>query len=481
MTFTSFPFVVLLLLVFTLYWACPYRRGQNLIVVAASFVFYGWWDWRFLWLMIACALIDYVAGYLLSRLTARESRLATLAGAMSLNLGILGVFKYFNFFAENLQVAATALGWRLDPITLQIVLPIGISFYTFQSMSYTIDVYRGNLKPTSDIVDYLAFVTFFPQLVAGPIERATNLLPQFQVPRRFDYARATDGARQILWGFFKKMVVADNLGPIVTAYYHLPDRQTGPELAFATVLFGLQIYCDFSAYSDIATGTARWFGIDLMRNFAYPYFSQSPGEFWRRWHISLSTWFRDYVYVPLGGRRVSPSRTITNLLTTFTLSGLWHGASWNFVIWGALNGLAVVPTVWGRGANPTSTPGGERLVPRPGVLLRMAGTFAFITLTWVFFRATTFPTALLIIKSILVDAVNPAAWLALPASIQPYSRTIQFTGLMLLLEWVQRRHLHPLKLEGWPFFLRWSTYTAIVWVILYYGTHAAAEFIYFQF
>jgi alginate O-acetyltransferase complex protein AlgI len=483
-TFTTFTFVVFLLIVFGLYWWRPDRRRQNFLLLAASFVFYGWWDWRFCSLMLLSSLIDYWAGLGLDRLASPAPRRAILAAAMAANLAVLGVFKYFNFFAENLQALAGSLGWRLDPITLRVVLPVGVSFYTFQTMSYTIDVYRRYLKPTTQFLEYMTFVTFFPQLVAGPIERATHLLPQFMLPRRFDAAAAADGSRQMLWGFFKKMVLADNLGPIASVYYLHPERATGPELIFATVCFAFQIYCDFSAYSDIAVGSAKWFGIDIMRNFAYPYFSQDIVEFWRRWHISLSTWFRDYVYVPLGGRRSgSIVQGMRTLMVTFVLSGLWHGASWTFVAWGALNGAAMVTTVWWRGGSlrQTDIPGGPRLLPEMRVVGRILATFAFVCVTWVLFRALTISDAVFILHRIAADSASLAAWRTLPAAAAGYSRVLQFLLAFLVLEWIQRRHHHPLKIGGWPRLLRWALYTAMIWIILYYGTDSPDQFIYFQF
>jgi alginate O-acetyltransferase complex protein AlgI len=484
MTFTTFTFVVFFLIVFALYWWRPERRRQNLLLLLSSYVFYGWWDWRFCSLMLCSSLIDYWAGLGLDRLTQQTLRRAVLATAMAANLALLGVFKYFNFFADNLQAAMASIGWHMDPVTLRIVLPVGVSFYTFQTMSYTIDIYRRHLKSTTQFLDYMTFVSFFPQLVAGPIERATNLLPQFLAPRHFDAAAAADGARQMLWGFFKKMVLADNLGPIVSTYYQHPERATGPELIFGTVCFAFQIYCDFSAYSDIAVGSAKWFGIDIMRNFAYPYFSQDVAEFWRRWHISLSTWFRDYVYVPLGGRRTGTmGRGLSNVMVTFVLSGLWHGASWTFVVWGALNGAAMVATVWwGRASlRSTEVPGGLRLVPPVPVVLRMVATFGFICVTWVLFRAISFSDAVFILHRVAADSVSLVAWAALPAAVLGYARVMEFLAAFVVLEWIQRRYHHPLKVGTWPRSLRWALYTGLIWVILYYGTDSPDQFIYFQF
>ena len=375
----------------------------------------------------------------------------------------------------------------MDMPTLKVVLPVGISFYTFQTMSYSIDIYRRQLRATPHLVEYLAYVSFFPQLVAGPIERATHLLPQFFRERVFNHAQAVDGCRQMLWGFFKKMVVADNLAPVVDAVFLKPADMTGGELAVATVLFAVQIYCDFSAYSDIAIGLAKLFGFELMRNFANPYFSQSLGEFWRRWHISLTTWFKDYVYLPLGGSRVSKPRRVLNVLVTFLLSGIWHGASWNFVAWGAINGLAVLPETLSskratRGVGEVA--GGESIVPSLKIAGRMLLTFALVCLGWIFFRAHTLADALLIPPRIVADVLNlENFFLGLyRVSSEPAGNLIYVAiGVLFVVEWLQRRAPHPLSLGHWPRAARWTVYFAVTAAILYGGTHGSGQFIYFQF
>ena len=334
MVFSTITFFLFLGLVWSGYWAIGRRRPQNVLLILASYAFYSWWDYLFCALMLASSVVDYAAGLGLARTTRPAGRRAWLGMSLAVNLGMLGFFKYFNFFADSLREAAAMVGVQLDPITLSVVLPVGISFYTFQTLGYTIDVYRGRAQACRDAVDYFAYVSFFPQLVAGPIERATNLLGQFAKPRHLTRDHAVDGCRQILWGLTKKMLLADNLAPIVELAYQNPSGTSGPLLLFGTVCFAFQIYCDFSGYTDIARGTARLFGFELMRNFACPYFSRNVGEFWRRWHISLSTWFRDYVYIPLGGNHARRGRRAFNVMVTFCLSGLWHGASWNFVVWG---------------------------------------------------------------------------------------------------------------------------------------------------
>lgn len=328
MLFTSIEFFVFLPLVFALYWVLNrHTRRQNLLVVAASYVFYGWWDWRFLLLIAFTSACSYFSGLLIN---GGRWRKAALWGNIIINLAILGLFKYYDFFAVEF---AQLFGLSSDSVTLNLILPVGISFYTFQALSYSIDIYRGKMEPTRDVVAFFAYVSFFPQLVAGPIERATNLLPQFQRQRQFDYGLAVDGVRQMLWGFFKKVVVADNCAVYVDDIWNNISGESSLNLIMAAVLFSIQIYCDFSGYSDIAIGCAKLFGIRLMRNFKVPYFSRDIAEFWRRWHISLTTWFRDYVYIPLGGSRVSKAKVVRNTFIIFLVSGLWHGANWTFLSW----------------------------------------------------------------------------------------------------------------------------------------------------
>jgi D-alanyl-lipoteichoic acid acyltransferase DltB (MBOAT superfamily) len=376
----------------------------------------------------------------------------------------------------------------VDAITLNVVLPVGISFYTFQSMSYSIDVYRRRLRGTNNLIDYMAFVSFFPQLVAGPIERAGHMLPQFTTPRRFDYAQATDGCRQILWGFVKKLLVADTIAPVVQAAYSAPRAHGGLDLAVASLLFTFQIYFDFSAYSDIAVGLGKLLGFQLMRNFAYPYFAASLGEFWRRWHISLSTWFRDYVFIPLGGSRTTPARHAGAIMTTFLLSGLWHGAAWTFVVWGGLHGAALLPESLAERGRPkrhaSDVPGGEGALPSPAMAARMLGTFAVVCVGWVFFRAATLRDALFILRRIGATAI--ALSRADPVTVLeqgPLGLALPVAVLAVLgLEWVQRRHEHPLVLTGMPRPLRWATYQALLWLTVYVGTiGTGSPFIYFQF
>ncbi len=488
MTFASLTFFIFLVAVWTAYWALRRRLGaQNLLLVFASYLFYGWWDWRFCGLLAASSTMDYLAGRQIDRSQSPATRRAWLVASLLFNLGILGFFKYFNFFADSLAHLGALLGWPVSETVRRIILPVGISFYTFQSLSYTVDVYRRQLRATPRLVDYLAFVAFFPQLVAGPIERASHLLPQVTTPRSFDYDLARQGCRQILGGLFRKMVIADNLAPIVESAYANPAAMSGLQLLGATVAFSFQIYCDFSGYSAIAIGTARLFGFRLMRNFACPYFSQSVAEFWRRWHISLSTWFRDYVYHPLGGSRAGQARRVLNVMLTFTISGLWHGASWNFVLWGGLNGLALVPAAWnGRptGLRLSDPPGGSRLWPGWRVGGRMARTFAFVCMGWVFFRARTLADAVLILRKITCEIPDLPACRGLVQMVQcapaGFALPILLASL-LAFEWVRRNRPDPPRPHGWRRALGWIGYVAVSYVILHFGTHTRGDFIYFQF
>jgi D-alanyl-lipoteichoic acid acyltransferase DltB (MBOAT superfamily) len=482
MTFASLTFPIFVVIIFIAYWMARRRRVQNGILVLASYLFYGWWDYRFCALMLISSLVDFVIGWLISVTERQSHRKLLLFASLACNLGLLATFKYFNFFIESLTGLADTLGWHLNTGTLEIILPVGISFYTFQTLSYTIDIYRKQIEATDSVLDYLAFVSFFPQLVAGPIERASRLLPQFTQQRSFDYERATDGCRQILWGFFKKVMVADYLAQIVDPAYANPDALNGPALAFATICFAFQIYCDFSAYSDIAIGTAKLFGIQLMQNFAYPYFSQSITEFWRRWHISLSTWFRDYVYVPLGGSRVSAMRRKSNVLVTFLVSGLWHGPAWTFVFWGGMNGMAAAVGAPRRYSNK-DTPGGERLIPDIGTAARITSTFVLVCFCWIFFRAESLVAACRIVSKILGDLFTWSAYMPLLSRIVDdplVQHAVAVIVGLLLVEWLQRRRPHPLHLSLFPRKARWAVYTVLFWGMLDF-MQPSQEFIYFAF
>ncbi len=482
MLFNSITFLIFLPLVFGLYWLVPARSRmpQNLLVVAASYVFYGWWDWRFLILIVAGSLWTYVLG--LAELRSGRGRKRWVWLSALVNLGILGYFKYFNFFIDQLVTLLGQMGWAAHVPLLRIILPVGISFYTFQMVSYSIDVYRREIEPTKDVVAFLAYVAYFPQLVAGPIERASNLLPQFLAPRRFDYVQAVDGCRQMLWGFFKKMVVADNCAQLANAILNNPEGQSGGALWAGIFFFSIQIYGDFSGYSDIAIGCSRLLGIRLMRNFAYPYFSRDIAEFWRRWHISLSTWFRDYLYVPLGGSRGAMGLRVRNTFAIFLVSGLWHGANWTFVAWGLVHACCFLPLLLLRkNRKHTDMVASGRAWPAFGEVLQMGGTFCMVMLAWTFFRAPDIGTAWAWLGRMLSFAAGTQA--VLPVLLADIKSLAVPAWILLLfgVEWLGRRNAHGLERLPSPAAVRWLLYYALIGLIFFFSPSRGAEFIYFQF
>ena len=393
--------------------------------------------------------------------------------SLTTNIGLLGFFKYFNFFAASLADALLTLGLEANPITLNIILPVGISFYTFQTLSYTIDIYRRQLEPTRDAVAFFAFVSFFPQLVAGPIERARNLLPQFLRPRIFDDVSARDGLRQILWGCIKKVVVADNIGLQADKVFADYGDYSGLTLVIGLFLFSVQVYCDFSGYSDIAIGTARLFGFNLMRNFAYPFFSRNITEYWRRWHISLSSWFRDYLYIPMGGSRVPTWRKIVNIVTTFTISGLWHGASWHFVAWGFINGIYFIPGMLFKSKKYTAIVAMDRLFPNLKEFLQMILTFSIITFSLIFLRSDTLTDSWGFIRGFGQSGAHLQSTQVLLALL--------YCALVIGIEWIQRRREHGLQIDHWPKAIRWVTYCILCALFLAFGMFEERAFYYFQF
>lgn len=483
MSFVSVVFCLFLPVVFAAHYLARNHRWQNTVLLIASYLFYGWWDYRFCGLLLAGSLIDYWAAQgIASSKTPRARKLFLLVSLIG-NLGLLGFFKYFNFFTDSLVTLIAALGLDLNTSTLNIILPVGISFYTFQTMSYTIDIYRGQFQPRRDLIEYLTFVSFFPQLVAGPIERARDLLPQFGQRRMFSHDAAVAGCRLIVWGLLKKMVLADNLAPFAEAAFSNPQTATSAELVFGTICFAFQIYGDFSGYSDIAAGIAGIFGIRLSRNFAYPYFSQSVTEFWRRWHISLSTWFRDYVFIPLGGSRARNSRAAANVIATMTISGLWHGAAWHFVIWGLFHGALIAVNHVTRRSRPPipEIPGGPGLVPTPMILVRMAITFAIVCAGWVLFRAESMPEASYIYVRIAGGVLDPSFYGNLLALMIQQLPSVLLLVLFVGVEWFGRFEWNPLPLPRESIMMRWGLYTVVVWVLVLFGTQHGGEFIYFQF
>lgn len=480
MLFNSFEFLVFLPIVFMLYWfVFRGRRWQNLLVVTASYVFYGWWDWRFLLLIALTSLCVYGSGLLLEHYEGRRRRQQIVCVVnIVFNLGILGVFKYYNFFVENLDALFDMMGYHLDWVTMIVILPVGISFYTFQALSYTIDVYQKRLPATHDIIEFLAYISFFPQLVAGPIERATNLLPQFQRRRQFDYAKAVDGMRQMLWGFLKKLVIADNCATVVNEYWNHYQDLPGVSLFLMGVLFTFQIYCDFSGYSDIAIGCARLFGFNLMRNFNFPYFSRSIPEFWRRWHISLTTWFRDYIYFPLGGSRCDKWKIIRNVYIVWGISGLWHGANWTFVCWGLFHAtLLAIYNIFGINTKYKQVVAYGKYLPNIRETMQIALTFFLTVIGWIIFRAESMTQAVDFLTAMVSNRFFDASAL--------HGVTYIYFGIALLaVEWLQRDKQHALQFsDAKPFnhrLVRWGIYYIILLLIAKYAG-SSQTFIYFQF
>ncbi len=479
MLFNSIDFAYFLPVVFFLYWFVFNKTLtiQNLFLTAASYFFYGWWDWRFLFLIAFSSLVDYLVGIGMDKTQDISKRKRLFFTSVFVNLGLLGFFKYFNFFAENFSSAFSLMGHPVaDPWMLNIVLPVGISFYTFQTLSYSIDVYQKKLVPTRNWQAFFAFVSFFPQLVAGPIERASALLPQFREKRQFDYRAAADGLRQMLWGLFKKIVIADNCSVFVNDIFSNYQTLPASTLALGAVLFAFQIYGDFSGYSDIAIGTARLFGFSLMRNFAFPYFSRDVAEFWRRWHISLTTWFRDYLYIPLGGSRKGTFKTIKNVFIIFIVSGFWHGANWTFIAWGTLHALFFIPLmITKRNRVHIESPAKGRYLPSPTEILRITATFCLTTAAWIFFRAESISQALGYLRRIF-----DASLLSYPQTgWEPLGLGIL---IMVTVEWIQREKQHGLELAKTTLLrpVRWALYYGLILCCIHFGG-IEQNFIYFQF
>ncbi len=481
MLFNSLDFAFFLPIVLFAYWFVTHKnlRLQNLLIVVASYVFYGWWDWRFLSLILFSTLVDYSVGVLLSKQESKTRRKLLLWTSIAVNLGFLGFFKYYNFFLDNFVSAFSFFGAEINANSLNIILPVGISFYTFQTLSYTIDVYKGRLEPTRDLIAFSAFVSFFPQLVAGPIERATNLLPQFYSQRHFNKNHAWDGLRQILWGLFKKVVIADNCAQYANEIFNNSGEQNGSTLALGAVLFAFQIYGDFSGYSDIAIGTARLFGFNLKQNFAFPYFSRDIAEFWRRWHISLSTWFRDYVYIPLGGSRGSTWMKVRNTFIIFIVSGFWHGANWTFIIWGALNAVYFLPVLLtNNNRKHLDNIASGKFLPSLKEVVFMLITFILTVIAWIFFRAENIHHAweyftTIFSGSLLSPVENPPGGLLL------------ILAFFVFVEWFHRDKKHGLQksnseLSVYRLMDRILVFITF-WMIVIWHSSNEVEFIYFQF
>lgn len=473
MLFNSFAFAVFLPIVFCLYWLIPLKKKRreyrNILILTSSYIFYGWWDWRFLILILFTSLTSYASGLLIER---NRHPKAVLAANLVINLGLLAYFKYANFFIGSLDAALQAAGIRAGMETLKIILPVGISFYTFQSLSYSIDVYRGKLPASHEVIDFLAFVSFFPQLVAGPIERAGNLLPQFEKDRQFDYRNAVHGLFLIIYGLLLKIVIADRIAIFIDKVYASPQTAHGAPVLLAVIFFAFQLYLDFYAYSEIARGTAKLFGIEIMVNFRRPYLASSFKEFWKRWHISLSSWFMDYVYIPLGGNRKGSARKALNLMTVFLLSGLWHGASWTFVVWGALNGLFLI--LLDKPLSYTSKiPGLNQVI-----------IFCLWALSLVFFRAENFADAVSIFGNLGFTGWEGVFGAGLNKAMLFFS--IAMIVMLMIWENIMEKKSGPglcLLLDSRPY-VRWAiAVTLILFIVLTgsYGIDNDSTFIYFQF
>lgn len=480
MLFNSIAFAIFLPIVFLLYWNIPngsYKK-QNILLLLASYIFYGSWDWRFLFLLIFSTLLDYYTGLKMVEADRLKQKKIWFWLSISVNLGFLGVFKYYNFFVESFSHSLNYFGIQTNLWSLQVILPVGISFYTFHGLSYVIDIYYNRIKPEKNFIDYSLFVSFFPLLVAGPIERATHLLPQITNKRTFSYSKSVDGMRQILWGLFKKVVIADNCAIFVNDIFSNYQVQNSSTLLLGAILFAFQIYGDFSGYSDIALGTARLFGIELLRNFAYPYFSRDIAEFWRKWHISLTTWFRDYLYIPLGGSRGGKWQAVRNTFIIFLVSGFWHGANWTFIVWGGYHAALFMPLlIFQKNRKNTDIVAQNKLLPNPKEIIQISFTFLLVVIGWIIFRADNVSVAYEYIKNIFSwEAKN-----IIDSFIFETNGIGFFIILMLFVEWFQRRNKHGLEIstirKAW---IRIVIYYAIIASMLYF-MGKEQTFIYFQF
>jgi alginate O-acetyltransferase complex protein AlgI len=481
MLFNSIHFVLFLPVVFTFYWLLKeHLKFQNILLLLASYFFYGCWDYRFLSLLIVSTLVDYLGGIKIHHAPIPKIKFLWTCGIISLQLMVLGVFKYYNFFASSFETALQFLHIQVNFVTLQVILPLGISFYTFHGLSYIIDIYKNRIKPETNFITYSIFVVFFPLLVAGPIERATHLLPQIQQKRIFDYTKIVDGFRQILWGFFKKIVIADNCAKFANIIFDPSSDYTGSTYLLGGLFFAFQIYGDFSGYSDIAIGTARLFGIELLQNFAFPYFSRDIAEFWRRWHISLSSWFRDYLYIPLGGSQGSVWMKIRNIFIIFIVSGFWHGAKWTFIVWGFLNALFMLPSILlntHRTHLEIVAKGND--LPTFKECVSILTTFSLTVFCWIFFRAENMRDAMKYISKIGSSSILKMPYLPEMGTTKPI---IILIFMFLAIEWLGREQKYALAKVGlsYPRPIRWAFYYLLIMFILSFAK-GEQKFIYFDF
>ena len=478
MLFNSINFAIFLPIVFLLYLGVSKNnlKFQNILLLIASYYFYACWDFRFLFLLIFSTLLDYYSGIKIENSTSDKNRKFWFWLSILINLGFLGVFKYYNFFIDSIQDVVSVFGHKIDMWSIKVILPIGISFYTFHGLSYVIDVYKKQIQAEKNFINYAVFVCYFPLLVAGPIERATHLLPQIKRKRNFNYAQAVDGLRQILWGLFKKIVIADNCAEYANLIFNNSDDYSGSTLVMGALFFTFQIYGDFSGYSDIALGTSRLFGMELLKNFNFPYFSRDIAEFWRRWHISLSSWFKDYLYIPLGGSVGGLKMKIRNTFIIFLVSGFWHGANWTFIVWGALNALYFLPLLLSNtNRNNMKIVAYDKNWPTFKELVSILITFTLTVFAWIFFRANSLTHAITYIKDIFTSKL-----ISLP-EIRP-TYVIVLGLIFIFIEWVGRRNNYAIEKLFFDnsVLVRWSFYFALMIAIFIFSTKEQ-EFIYFQF
>jgi D-alanyl-lipoteichoic acid acyltransferase DltB (MBOAT superfamily) len=478
MLFNTFQYFIFLPIVFAFYWWANNKsvKLQNFLLLIASYYFYACWDWRFLFLLIFSTGLDYYTGIKMQDASSSKLKKSWFWLSICINVGFLGVFKYYNFFASSFADLLSIFGFQVNIGTLEVILPVGISFYTFHGLSYVIDIYKNRIEPERNIVDYSLFVSYFPLLVAGPIERATHLLPQLKKKRIFSYSNAVDGLRQILWGLFKKVVIADNCAQIVNTIFDNPEGYSGSSLLLGAVFFAFQIYGDFSGYSDIALGTSRLLGIELLKNFNYPYFSRDIAEFWRRWHISLSTWFRDYLYIPLGGSQGGMLMKVRNTFIIFLVSGFWHGANWTFIVWGALNALYIMPSIiLNTNRNNLEIVAKGKFLPSVKDFCNILLTFGLTVIAWIFFRAASVGQAFVYLKGIFSNSI-----LSIPENLPKME--LLLCGCFLLMEWLGRENNYAIANFGksWHVIFRWSFYLFLILMLIYFGAKEQ-NFIYFQF
>lgn len=484
MLFNSLSFAVFLPIVLVLYWFATGRdrKKQNILLLISSYFFYGSWDWRFLFLLIFSTLLDYYTGIKIYEAPSKKKRLFWLWLSVGINVGFLGLFKYYNFFAQSFVDALQLLGLKADFGSVNVILPVGISFYTFHGLSYVIDLYKKRITPERNFINYSLFVSYFPLLVAGPIERATHLLPQIVNDRKYEPAKMIDGLRQILWGLFKKIVIADNCAEFANEIFNNAGAYSGSTHVLGALFFTFQIYCDFSGYSDIALGTSRLFGIELLRNFAFPYFSRDIAEFWRRWHISLSSWFRDYLYIPLGGSKGSMWIKVRNTFIIFIVSGFWHGANWTFIIWGLLNALYIMPSILLKtNRNNLDIVAQGKIFPSVKEAFSILITFTLTVLAWIFFRAQSVSLAFSFLDEIFSKSLfSPPSF---PGISSAYTMLV-ITAVFFTIEWLQRSKQHALQFHHMVSYKKYAVIMlncVVIWAIILWGAFGNKSFIYFQF